>query len=174
MSDDAAFYPRFRFMAAGIAGSVFREYGHVLPPVDNGFLGNWKNSAWRNWQMRFQRPRIFAGYCSCAAQRLPDELLAVPTLVRMLPLCLSRFHCRGPILSCWKCVVIHRSNGTLNSQLASQANSYIARQNHLPCIGLGYGFSEDAYRCVWAFNKFLGSGCGFRPHSPGWDYLTKI
>lgn len=170
MSDDAVFYPRFRSCGCRHCRQrFFREYGHVLPPVDNlDFWGNWKNSAWRNWvQMRFQTTQDFFARITAA----------VPPGMRLMSCCsgCANAGANASALSYLDfiaggantvmlemCGNTPGANGTLNSQLASQANLLgIARQNHLPCIGLGYGFSEDAARCVWAFNKFLGSGMWF-------------
>ena len=129
MSDDAVFYPRFRSCGCRHCRQrFFREYGHVLPPVDNlDFWGNWKNSAWRNWvQMRFQTTQDFFARITAAVppgMRLMSCCSGCATLVRMLPLChISISLPEGPILSCWKCVVIHPE------QTARSTRNWLPRQ----------------------------------------------
>ena len=170
MSDDAIFYPRFRACGCRHCRERFlRDYGHGLPPADDfGFWGNWSNPSWRDWvRMRYQTTRDHYARVSAAA----------PAGLRLMSCCSG---CAGAganasalsylefiagganTVMLEMCGNTPAANGTVNAQLATQSHLLgIARQNHLPCIGLGYGFSEDAARCVWAFNKFLGTGMWF-------------
>ena len=55
-----------------------------------------------------------------------------------------------------------KMDGDYAYSLASLSyHTAMARENHIPCIGLGYGFSKDNAAFIWAFNKFLGSGTWF-------------
>lgn len=170
MSDDAIFYPLFRACACPHCRERFqREYGHELPPAEHlDFWGNWSNPSWRDWvAMRYQTVQDFfrrvrtaspaniplmsccSGCCNAASNASAlsyEEFIAGGADTVMLEMCGNT-----PAM-----------NGTLMAQMARQAHLLgIARQHRLPCIGLGYGYSEDAARTVWAFNKFLGAGMWF-------------
>jgi hypothetical protein len=170
MSDDALFYPRFRACGCQQCRERFRrEYNHLLPATDDfDFWGNWENSAWRDWvQMRYQTTQDFFAQVSAA---LPPGMPLMSccsgcsgAAANASALSYLDFIAGGAnTVMLEMCGNTPSANGGINAQLASQAHlRAIARQNNLPCIGLGYGFSEDAARSIWAFNKFLGTGTWF-------------
>lgn len=170
MSDDAIFFPRFRACGCPHCRERFRrDYGHELPSADRlDFWGNWSNPSWRDWvAMRYQT----------AQDHFARVRAAAPANIRLMSCCSGccgaganasalsyhEFIAGGAdTVMLEMCGNTPAMDGTMTAQLAIQTHLIgIARQHHLPCIGLGYGYSEDAARAVWSFNKFLGAGMWF-------------
>ncbi len=165
MSDDALFYSHAACGCVHCRARFRREYGLELPDTSNlSFWGNWENPAYRNYlDMRRRTVREFlAGVKSVLPESFP-----------LMSCCSSSIHpsCseRGLSYSLFleagantvmleMCGNTPTADGKLFGELSSQMHHLaLSRENRLPCIGLGYGFSSDAARLIWAFNKFLGS-----------------
>jgi len=131
---------------------------------DLSFWGNWESPAYRNYlDMRRRTVRDF----------LAGVKSVLPGSFPLMSCCSSSIHpsCSERGLSYHgfleagantvmleMCGNTPNAEGKLFNELSSQMHHLaIARENRIPCIGLGYGFSSDAAKMIWAFNKFLGS-----------------
>jgi hypothetical protein len=169
MSDDGIFYAGWRACGCKYCRQRFQEkYGHHLPPVgDTSFWGNRLSDAFADWiEMRFQTSGDFLA----AVQK------ALPPGFPLLSCCSSSDDYSMPafgityqdfIRSC-NLVMLEMTGstpsakGTWGDRIPSQMlHLGIARDHHVPCLGLGYGFFPDTAFFVWALNKFLGSDSWF-------------
>ncbi|MCC7086611.1 MAG: hypothetical protein IT427_16555 [Pirellulales bacterium] len=169
MSDDAIFYPGWRVCRCTFCLDRFkREYGHELPPIaDTTFWGNRNNRAFRDWiAMRF---RTSGDFFKIVRNTLPNDF-------PLLTCCSSSDDQTMPALGMSYQDFIHSCNlvmlemvgstptiqGTWDNRIPSQMlHLAIARDAHVPCLGLGYGFFPDTAFFIWALNKLLGSDCWF-------------
>ena len=170
MSDDAFYYPHFNACGCRFCRERFkREYNCELPPAsDIKFWGNWSNAEFRNWiRMRYRSVEDF--------MRKVKEIL--PDNFPLLSCCSGSagpgtngsglnyrefIHGGANVIMLEMCNNTPSLDGHLTNYLPQQLHHLaLAAENHLPCIGLGYGFSADAARIIWAFNKFLGSDMWF-------------
>jgi hypothetical protein len=165
MSDDGIFYSDWRACACSDCRKRFKkEYGYSLPPVsDAGFWGNRRSEAFRDWiAMRFQTCGDF----------LVDVQKALPPGFPLLSCCSSSDGYAMPAYGMSYQDFIRACNlvmlemvgstpstaGTWDERIPSQLLQLaIARDHHVACFGLGYGFFPDTAFFVWALNKFLGS-----------------
>ena len=169
MSDDGIFYAGWRVCACKYCRERFQKaYGHRVPPVsDTSFWGNRKNQAFLDWiDMRFQTSGDFlvntqkalpAGFplltcCSSSdAYTMPAMGMSYQDFIRGSNLIMLEMTGTTP-----------SANGTWGERIPSQLlHLGIARDYHVPCLGLGYGFFPDTAIMVWALNKFLGSDAWF-------------
>ncbi len=169
MSDDGIFYANWQACSCGHCRKRFKkEYGHPLPPVgDTGFWGNRSSEAFRDWiAMRFQSSKDFLvgvknalprGYplltcCSSSdGHYLPAYGMSYQDFIENCNHVLLEMVGSTPSLA-----------GTWDDRISSQLlHLGIARDHHVPCFGLAYGFFPDTAFFGWAVNKFLGSDCWF-------------
>jgi hypothetical protein len=165
MSDDQIYYADWRACSCTHCRERFRqEYGHSLPAVsDASFWGNRRSEAFRDWiAMRFRSSGDFlarvqkalsAGFplltcCSSSdSYALPAYGMSYQDFIEHSNHVLLEMVGSTPSLA-----------GTWDDRIPSQLlHLGIARDYHVPCFGLGYGFFPDTAFFIWAVNKFLGS-----------------
>jgi hypothetical protein len=168
-ADDGLYYPRFYACGCQYCREKFkREYDHLLPPGDDlSFWGNWENQAFKDWiQMR----HISVG------EFLRGVRNVLPEHFPLMTCCSGSSDSAANETSCSyenfmegcntvmleMCGNTPGLDGGLTHSLASQMHHLaVARQHKVPCIGLGYGYTEAQAGMVWAFNKWLGSDTWF-------------
>lgn len=169
MSDDGFFYAGWSACGCPWCRKKFREqYGHELPPVaDLAFWGNYASDAFRDWiEMRYASTREF----------LENVRKAVGPDFPLMSCCsssadysMARFALTYQEF-CFPCSCIMLEmtgdtpglDGTWDTHFPEQAlHLGIAARHSFPCLGLGYGYTEDTADFIWAFNKFLGSSTWF-------------
>ena len=165
MSDDAVFYSHAACGCVHCRARYRREYGIDLPETsDLSFWGNWENPSYRNYLD--MRRHIVRDYFAEVKSVLPESF-------PLMSCCSSSIHpysseralsyhlfleAGANTIMLEMCGNTPNAKGKLFGELSSQMHHLaLSRENHLPCIGLGYGFSSDAAKMIWAFNKFLGS-----------------
>ena len=169
MSDDNVHYGGWRTCACRWCQDRFlKDFGHVLPAAtDLSFWGNRESEAFKDWiEMRFQDSGSFLG---CVQEALPKDF-------PLLSCCSSSDFAAAPSMGLTyqeyikHCTIVMLEmggntpnlQGTWKEQMASQTlHLAIARDNHRPCLGLGYGFFPDTGFFVWALNRFLGTDTWF-------------
>jgi hypothetical protein len=169
MSDDCIFYPAWHACSCEYCRARFKEeHGRDLPPTtDSQFWGNRRSAAFKDWiAMRFQSSGDF----------LIGVKNVFPDGFPLLTCCSSSDGCNLPAYGMSYQDFIKHCNhvllemtgstpslaGTWDDRIPSQLlHLGIARDHHVPCFGLGYGFFPDTAFFVWAVNKFLGSDCWF-------------
>ncbi|MEI6424208.1 MAG: hypothetical protein WCP55_18475, partial [Lentisphaerota bacterium] len=168
-ADDGLYYPRFYACGCQYCREKFKmEYDHLLPPGDDlSFWGNWENQAFKDWiQMR----HISVG------EFLRGVRNVLPEAFPLMTCCSGSSDSAANETSCSyenfmegcntvmleMCGNTPALDGGLTHSLASQMHHLaVARQHKVPCIGLGYGYTEAQAGMVWAFNKWLGSDTWF-------------
>ncbi|MCD4824113.1 MAG: hypothetical protein K8S55_05860 [Phycisphaerae bacterium] len=169
MSDDAIFYDGWRVCGCQWCRQRFQnEYGHALPPTtDLSFWGNRDSEAFKDWiDMRFRSSADFLGVVQ---EVLPPDfpLMACCSSSDSSGASASGMTYQGFIknsnmVMLEMCGSTPSLQGTWDERIASQLlHLSIARDNHCPCFGLGYGFSREPAFFIWALNKFLGSDTWF-------------
>jgi hypothetical protein len=169
MSDDGIFYSGFSSCGCQYCRGRFKhEYGLELPPVaDLSFWGNWQSEAFKNWiSMRY---RSTGDFVVKIKEVLPKDFpfmtccsTSSNAVCNSVGLTYSEFIRGCNMVMLEMCGNTPNLDGSLNTQLATQMHHLaIARENNIPCLGLGYGYSKATANLIWAFNKFLGSECWF-------------
>ncbi len=169
MSDDNIFYGGWHACACEHCRNRFRqEYGQKLPPVtDDGFWGNRRNDAFKDWvALRF---RSSGDFLEVVKNALPPGLPLLTCCASSDSQSLPGYgmsyedfipHCKAVLLEMVGSTPT--SAGTWDDRIPSQLlHLGIARDHHVPCLGLGYGFYPDTAFFIWAVNKFLGSDSWF-------------
>ncbi len=169
MSDDNIYYADWRACSCESCRERFkREYGHMLPPVnDTGFWGNRQSAVFKDWiALRFRSSGDF----------LAEVKKVLPANFPFMTCCSSSDGHSLPafgmsyedfIQSCNHVLLEMVGStpspaGTWDDRIPSQMlHLGIARDHRAPCFGLGYGFFPDTAFFIWAVNKFLGSDAWF-------------
>ncbi len=165
MCDDGFFYSGWTSCGCKWCREKFRnEFGRELPPVtDLTFWGNYSNDAFKDWiAMRYATTREFL-----------EAVRSVVTPEFPLMACCSSsadFEMAKYALTyqefCKPCNYIMLEmtgntpelDGGWNKHFPEQClHLGIAQEYNFPCLGLGYGYTEQTAAFIWAFNKFLGS-----------------
>lgn len=169
MSDDGIFYPGWNTCACRSCRDKFRNvYGHELPPVsDTSFWGNYSSEAFKDWiEMRFASTREFLEgvrgvlkkdypMMTCCSNSVDYSLaqygLTYQEFIKPCNYIMLEMTGNTPSL-----------DGTWGLHFPDQIMHIgMARDNAVPCLGLGYGYTEPVADFIWAFNKFLGSSSWF-------------
>lgn len=169
MSDDGFFYAGWSACGCQWCRKKFRErYGRELPPVDDlTFWGNYAGDAFRDWiEMRYASTREFLENVRNAVG--PDFPL-MSCCSSSADYSMARFALTYQEF-CFPCSCIMLEmtgntpalDGSWSTPFPEQAlHLGIAARHDFPCLGLGYGYTEDTADFIWAFNKFLGSSTWF-------------
>ncbi len=169
MSDDGCFYSGWTSCGCQWCRKKFKEkYGHDLPGMnDAAFWGNYSNEAFKDWiEMRFASSREFLevvrgvldedyplmACCSSSANsEMPKFGLTYQELCNPCNYIMLEMTGDSP-----------QSDGRWNTHFSEQLlHLGLAREHKFPCLGLGYGYTEETAGFIWAFNKFLGSSTWF-------------
>ncbi len=169
MSDDGIFYSNLTSCGCTHCRERFRrEYGHELPAAgDESFWCNWHSPVFRDWLD--MRSRSTGDFVVAIKEVLPKGFPFMTCCSNSIDVA-----CTGAGMSYLEfirgcnmvmlemCGNTPKIDGTLGMLLPIQLQHLgVAREHHVPCIGLGYGFSAATAGVIWAFNKFLGTDCWF-------------
>lgn len=177
MSDDTLYFKGFEICACPCCRKLFRErFGYDLPDAANAeFWGNFENPDWKAYiAMRFEQTGLVA-----------EKIRAVlPSPAYPLMTCNSGSTGGGQIASAQDVLQLNRGCNFVHLEMcgdtppwrhdpevacttiadrvvAAAYHRRVAREQNLPCIGQGYGFTEASAGIIWALNKALGSSCWF-------------
>ena len=169
MSDDGIYYAFWHGCGCKHCRERFRsEYGHSLPPTsDTAFWGNRQNVAFRDWiEMRY---RTCGDFLDRVREALPEgfPLMTCCSSSETHVANATGMSYQDFISSCDMIMLemvgsTPSVRGTWDDRTSSQMlHLGIARDNQIPCLGLGYGYRADTAFFIWALNKFLGSDSWF-------------
>lgn len=169
MSDDGIYYSGFTSCGCFYCQQQFqKKFNKQIPQLSNlKFWGNHDNPTFNDYiQLRYQNTRNYLNKIrDVLPKKFPLMTCCSSSINQYCTPCAMDY---SNYLSSCNIVMLEmvgdtpKQNGRLFSEVSSAIHHIeIAKQKSIPCIGLGYGFSQNTGEILWGFNKFIGSGTWF-------------